>query len=263
MLSPTAGSGDCQILAGPQRSLCKLIVRNSGGRAVCQQFARTVPTGHRRRYQTKCFTGLITLAVPILVNQRPVARLMCGQVFCKPPTDKDFDRIWNHLSRLGLPLKRQQVARAFFQTRVASADQVAASVELLEQMVQRLTARLQQWMMRAHTTEPPCVQAAKKLVEVQLVDGFTTRQAARATHVSSQYFCRAFKIATGMTFTAYVSGRRIDRAKELLALPNARILEVSSAVGFNSSSRFAQVFKRSTGVTAMAFRQAVALGENR
>ena len=264
MLLPAAGSGDYQILAGPRHSICKWLLRNRVGQAVCQKFARTLPAGHHPIHPQKCFAGFTTLAVPIIIHQQPVAHLMCGQVFCQPPTKQDFNRAWSQLRRLGLPVARPQITQVFFQTRVVRPDQMEAAVELLEQMAHRLTGTIQEWVAQSPVRgEPICVQKAKALVESRLAEKFTTRQAALATHVSSQYFCRAFKTATGKTFTAYASGRRIDQAKQLLGNPTNRILDVGLAVGFGSASRFAQVFKRYTGMTALAYRQAVALGENR
>ena len=205
---------------------------------------------------------MIEVAVPVLVNQQPVAQLLCGKVFGKPQTEQDFDRVWNSLCRLELPLKRKPTAQAFFRTRVLTPAQVQAAAELLGQMAQRFAMAISRWLTQPHATEPACVQLAKNLVEARLAEKFTTHQAALATHVSEQYFCRAFKVATGMVFTTYMARRRIDRAEQLLAAPNARIVDVSLAVGFGSLTHFGRVFKRLTGVTAMAYRQAILSGEN-
>ena len=262
MLLPADSSGHFRILAGPRHSLCKLISQTGHRLAVCQRFAQPLPANLRHPYVRHCPTGMIEVAVPVLVNQQPVAQLLCGKVFGKPPTNQDFERVWNCLCRLKLPLKRRSTAQAFFQTDVRTANQVQAAAELLGQMAQRFATATSRWFAQPHATEPACVQLAKDLVETHLVEQFTTRQAALATHVSEQYFCRAFKVATGKTFTAYVARRRIDRAEQLLADPNARIVDVGLAVGFGSLTHCGRVFKRLTGVTAMAYWQAILSGEN-
>ena len=208
-----------------------------------------------------CLTGMIEVAVSVLVNQQPVAQLLCGKVFGKPQTKQDFDRVWNHLCRLELPLKRQPTAQAFFRTRVLTAAQVQAAAELLGQMAQQFAMATSRWLTQPRATEPACVQSAKKLVETRLPEKFTTQQAAHATQVSEQYFCRAFKVATGLTFTAYVNRRRIARAEQLLVDPNTRITDIALAVGFGSLPQFGRLFKRSTRLTALAYRQAILSGE--
>jgi len=262
MLLPADSNGDYRILTGPRHSLCKLITQTGHKLTVCQRFAQPLPANQHHPLVRHCPTGMIEVAVPVLVNQQPVAQLLCGKVFSKPQTRQDFDRVWNRLRQLKLPLKRKPTAQAFFQTDVRTAKQVQAAAELLGQMAHRFATATSRWLAQSHVTEPACVQLAKDLLETRLAEKFTTRQAALAAHVSEQYFCRAFKMATGKTFTAYVARRRIDRAEQLLADPSTRIVDVSLAVGFESLTHFGRVFKRMTGVTAMAYRQALLSGEN-
>jgi AraC-like DNA-binding protein len=63
-----------------------------------------------------------------------------------------------------------------------------------------------------------------------------------------------FKKAAGMTFTEYVSRVRIEKAKNLLLNPHARVSEVAFASGFQSIPHFNRVFRKYAGMAPRAYR---------
>jgi len=80
--------------------------------------------------------------------------------------------------------------------------------------------------------------------------------AAVAAHAgySRYHFVRAFKAVYGQTPGRYLSGRRIERAEELLRSANLTVTEVCSLVGFGSLGSFTTLFKRQTGCTPGEYR---------
>lgn len=62
-----------------------------------------------------------------------------------------------------------------------------------------------------------------------------------------------------MTFTEYVSKRRVEKAKELLANPFARVSVVALAAGFGSIPQFNSVFKRYVGMSPTKYRASLQL----
>jgi AraC family transcriptional regulator len=75
-------------------------------------------------------------------------------------------------------------------------------------------------------------------------------------HMSTFHFARLFKRSTGLSPHRFVVARRIDHAKELLAVDGPSIAAISGTVGFRTASHFTTVFRRSTGVTPSAYRSA-------
>ena len=84
--------------------------------------------------------------------------------------------------------------------------------------------------------------------------------------MSMQAICEAFsmsantinkcvKAATGMTFYAYLTQRRMERAKVLLA-GGASVAEVADRVGYDTDYSFRRAFQRYTGVKAQDFTAA-------
>lgn len=79
------------------------------------------------------------------------------------------------------------------------------------------------------------------------------QQFASEHHVSLGHLSRLFKSQTGYTFSDYVIGYRIGKAKELLADGTSRPSEVGELVGYEDSKHFSHLFKRITGETPTAY----------
>lgn len=61
------------------------------------------------------------------------------------------------------------------------------------------------------------------------------------------YLSALFKKETGMTFSAYLTKVRIERAIELLRQGDYKIYEISEMVGYQTIQYFSKVFKKETG----------------
>jgi YesN/AraC family two-component response regulator len=73
--------------------------------------------------------------------------------------------------------------------------------------------------------------------------------------VSTFYFCKMFKRATGLTFTDYLGRVRVEKAKNLLLNPHLRVSEIAYTVGFQSLTHFNRVFRKLTGESPTDFRE--------
>lgn len=78
-------------------------------------------------------------------------------------------------------------------------------------------------------------------------------ETALSLDVSSIYLSHLFKKETGITFSAYVTKLRIEKAKELLRQGDKKIYEISEMVGYQTVQYFSKVFKRETGKTPGEF----------
>lgn len=91
-------------------------------------------------------------------------------------------------------------------------------------------------------------------VEANLAETLLLSQLAEVARLSPFHFSRAFKQSFGLPPLRYVTSRRIERAKTLLA-GDASITQVAFTVGFAETSSFTVAFRRHTGVTPSAFRR--------
>jgi transcriptional regulator GlxA family with amidase domain len=94
-------------------------------------------------------------------------------------------------------------------------------------------------------------------VERSLGEPLRIQHLAAAVHMSPFHFSRLFKLATGESPHAYLTQRRVERAKQLLADAALPLVHVASAVGFQTQGHFTEVFRRHTGTTPRRFRLAV------
>ena len=78
---------------------------------------------------------------------------------------------------------------------------------------------------------------------------------------SRAHFVRIFKETYGETPGAYLSRRRVERAKELLRSANLTVTEVCMLVGFSSLGSFSSRFTALVGQSPLAYqRHHAALG---
>ncbi len=67
-------------------------------------------------------------------------------------------------------------------------------------------------------------------------------------------FTRQFKKSVGCTFQNYLTNIRVDKAKQLLKNPKARITDIAFTVGFSDPGYFTRAFKKATGSSPSNFR---------
>lgn len=67
-------------------------------------------------------------------------------------------------------------------------------------------------------------------------------------HLSTGHLCSLFKKETGKTVNSFITEVRMSEAKRMLKESNQKVYEISSAVGYQSSQYFSQVFYKLTGV---------------
>jgi len=71
---------------------------------------------------------------------------------------------------------------------------------------------------------------------------------------SRAHFARSFRAAFGETPHAYLTRRRVERAKHLLATANLTVTEICTLVGFSSLGSFSSRFRELVGMPPSAYR---------
>jgi AraC family transcriptional regulator len=95
----------------------------------------------------------------------------------------------------------------------------------------------------------------KELVHAKIEDDLGLDDMAQSVGLSTAHFARMFRKSTGETPHQFVLRQRIERAKEMLRAPNARVLDVAVACGFKTQQHFAQVFRDVCRVSPTEYRQ--------
>ncbi|MFD7549692.1 AraC family transcriptional regulator [Streptomyces sp. NPDC059816] len=90
--------------------------------------------------------------------------------------------------------------------------------------------------------------ALRDLLDERLSNGLTLHEAAGLLHAHPTHLVRCFKQTYGLPPHAYLTGRRIDRARRLL-LAGQRPADVAAAVGFYDQAHLNRHFTRHLDVT--------------
>lgn len=96
------------------------------------------------------------------------------------------------------------------------------------------------------------VRMIKQYVRENIADSSLSLKRISETtlFMNADYVSKVFARKTGEKFSSYVSRKRIELAKALLAAGNARISRVAEQAGFgNDIQYFSRIFKKSTGMT--------------
>jgi AraC-like DNA-binding protein len=80
-------------------------------------------------------------------------------------------------------------------------------------------------------------------------------QIVRISCMSARKLQISFKEYHGCTITEYIQQRRMSQAETLLAKTDLSIGQVAQSVGYTSASRFAELFRKSTGLLPGEFRK--------
>jgi AraC-like DNA-binding protein/ligand-binding sensor protein len=238
-----------------QNPFCVMMSAHNRTCAACLEVQQKLSdTAQHAPKTVTCFVGLCDTAVPVRLGEELIGFLQTGQVSLKKPSRQQFQRTARQLVKWGLNVNLARLEDAYFHTRVLTPAQYKAMVRLLTIFAQHLSLVSNQMLVQGEHSEPSTITKARQYIETHQADELSLGEVARAVNMSTFYFCKIFKKATRLNFTEYVSRVRIEKARNLLLNPNARISEVAYEVGFQSVTHFNRSFRRFTGQSPTAFR---------
>lgn len=101
------------------------------------------------------------------------------------------------------------------------------------------------------------LHAAREFIIEHFSENCSLDRIASEVNLSPNYLHTAFKEAFGETPYAYVTGKRIEKAKRLIAAGRESMLDIALETGFCSQSHFGKVFKSHTGMTPKEYRSSI------
>lgn len=131
----------------------------------------------------------------------------------------------------------------------------------LEQLVEGMLARFACYLVGLSTAVPAkemlktaVVRQLVNHIESNLASKLTVKKLADMAELSRSHFTRAFQAAMGEPPQEFIIGRRLSRAREILANDRLTIAEVAAATGFSSQAHLTTAFKKRLGVTPSDYR---------
>lgn len=96
-----------------------------------------------------------------------------------------------------------------------------------------------------------------KFIDENLQRDITLAEVAEAAYLSPNYLSQLLKKQTGLAFVDWLTGRRMERARDLLAHTADRVNTVAHLVGFDDEAYFTRRFKQRFGVAPSAYRRSM------
>jgi len=202
-----------------------------------------------------CFAGLCDSAVPLQAGEKIIGYLQTGQVALRKPNATQFAKITKQLVDWGVTVDLTKLQDAYFASHFLAPQHYGAMLKLLETFAKHLSLLANQIAVQEEEAESPLVRRARAYILANQTDPIDLAKVAQAMHVSTFYFCKMFKRATGLTFTEYLSRVRVEKAKKLLLNPHLRISEIAYDVGFQSLTHFNRVFRQVVGRSPTSYRE--------
>lgn len=92
-------------------------------------------------------------------------------------------------------------------------------------------------------------------IEENLTSSFSVETIADHVGLNPQYMMRLFKKETGRSILVFVTGRRMEIAKEMLLKTDWSIENITEKIGYVSPAHFSSLFKRVEGISPGQYRK--------
>jgi len=100
------------------------------------------------------------------------------------------------------------------------------------------------------------IRPAIEYIEVNYDRPLSLVEIAKSANLSVSRLVHLFKEQIGITVIEYLTGARIERAKQLLSTTEKSCAKICFEVGYNYNAHFTRRFKKVTGMTPGQFRAA-------
>lgn len=103
--------------------------------------------------------------------------------------------------------------------------------------------------------ENSLVQRAKEYINENYKRDLSLDELSRELDISPYYFSKLFKEETGSNFVEYLTGLRMNRAKEMLKNDSLSMKEICAEIGYSDPNYFSRIFKKNVGLTPTEYRE--------
>ncbi|MGI8384889.1 response regulator transcription factor [Robertmurraya sp. P23] len=106
-----------------------------------------------------------------------------------------------------------------------------------------------------HPSDRVPIREAIDYINNNLKNELTQKEVAEHVHLNPSYLSVLFKEHVTLTFSEYVTRRRIQRAKELLVSTKLPINDIAEESGYKTAKYFIKIFRELEGMTPSAYRK--------
>ncbi|WP_159888355.1 response regulator transcription factor [Paenibacillus puerhi] len=195
-------------------------------------------------------SGLEVMEVIRSRGHRPVAIVISGYADFQYAQSAIQLGVVNYLLK---PVHKRKLIEAVEEA--IHAQEQRERVETMEKLVDPLLMHA-----KAETKQySPPIRQAVQFIEEQLHEPLGMSDIAAQIHLNPSYFSSLFKEQTGLTFSEYVTRKRLQKAKELLVQTRIPVADISDRVGYQTAKYFIKLFKDYEGISPTQYRKQTAV----
>lgn len=98
------------------------------------------------------------------------------------------------------------------------------------------------------------VQRAQKYIDKNYKNQIRLEDVANAVGLNTTYLCGLFKTEAGITFSEYLTAKRMDEAKKLLRDSSLNIITIAMECGYGDVKYFSKLFSKTVGIRPTEYR---------
>ena len=220
-------------------------------------------------YIFSCPAGLIHFAVPV-TNGGKTYTILAGPVAVDYPDISVVDdvikgytlsinlrgKLYSALHELPIiePVRIQHLSKLLFVLVNHQGDSYTPS----EDRVLNMEKDREQTKLPSYTSMSvviPILQKAVAYIDAHYAENLRLENVAAHVSLNPSYFSTIFKRELKISFSDYLTQKRIEEACRLLLESNLPLLDIAAAVGFENQSYFSQSFRKHTGLTPTQYRK--------
>ncbi|MBK1809844.1 helix-turn-helix domain-containing protein [Clostridium sp. YIM B02505] len=228
----------------------------------CKELSLKKALTKKNLFIGQCYLGITEIVKPIYFNDKPVCVVYLGNITLKEQTSNIYSNI-DRISNL-TGVKRQYLIESLDTTEKIDISELSEYEEIVEIIGSSILQHINQGMKlsRKSASALPSYRSTNNWV-IELIQNYIQSyydrdlqlsQLAKLYFLNPQYLCRLFKKETGTNFSDYLNSVRIDKAKQLLSMTEANIVDISIDVGYKNVTYFNRLFKKNTGMTPKEYR---------
>ena len=226
-------------------SFC-LFLQETCGNEACTRSDRALfaKAAQSRRTQIhRCSAGLMDMCVPLLHGEQLLGYMIMGRV--------RIDETLPEAQRNSLPPDTHERATALFRALPLYTEEKAQAAANLATMLTSFI--LTEGMILPQKDEE--LERVLAYIDKNLAEPLDTARICRDTHLSKSMLYRLFFQHMHCGVNQYITARRIDLSRELLAQTSLPVGVICERIGLGNYTYFCRLFKKKTGLTPLQYRK--------
>ena len=126
---------------------------------------------------------------------------------------------------------------------------------VLKKLEVKLAGKVQEEVIEQKEEKVPVIEQIITEIQEHYTENIILTELAKKYGISVGYLSSLIKENVGMSYSDYVTARRIQKAKELLEDERLSMEQIAEQTGFRDHFYFIKVFKKHTGITPGQYRK--------